>query len=180
TLLIPDRGFRAAPRVSTRAQGVVLAASVLLLVSAASPERIDDFVRQGNAAFAREQFDEALKHYAQAETLAGDPGLVAFNKAACLYRLKQYGQASQYYRACLEDQRIPPAREARALYDLGNCLVRQDSTHAALLEEAVDCYRRCIAHAETSDELRVDAAQNLDIAKRLWLKARANAPDPPP
>ena len=47
-----------------------------------------DWIRQGNAAFARDELETALSLYEKAETDATDPGLVAFNKAAVLYRLK--------------------------------------------------------------------------------------------
>src|SRR2546430_429730 len=49
-----------------------------------------------------------------------------------------------------------------------------------MLEEGVDCSRRCLVHPETPADLRTDAAHNLEVAKQLWLKARAAAKDSSP
>src|SRR5206468_3004640 len=66
-----------------------------------------DWIRQGNAAFARDDLDKALAFYEKAEDATADPGLVAFNKAAVLYRLKRYREAELHYRRCLDDDSIP-------------------------------------------------------------------------
>jgi hypothetical protein len=68
----------------------------------------------------------------------------------------------------------------RAWYDLGNCLVQQGAGQAAVLEEALECYRRCLVHPHTPVDLRTDAAHNLEVAKQLWLKARTSGKDSSP
>ena len=59
----------------------------VLIVAAAPKESIDDLIRRGNAAFEAKDYLGAVRLYEQAEVHATDPGLVAFNKAAALYRL---------------------------------------------------------------------------------------------
>src|SRR5271156_4871 len=93
------------------------------LVSAAPADRADDELRQGNLAFERGDYDGAMRHYEQAEIEITDPGLVAFNEAAALYRLGQYAEAAEHYLRARDDAIGP--RRARLLYDLGNCLVQQ-------------------------------------------------------
>jgi hypothetical protein len=44
----------------------------------------DDLVRQGNAAYARGRFADALDLYTRAEERTTDPGLIAFIKDAAL------------------------------------------------------------------------------------------------
>src|SRR5207247_5232872 len=90
------RGEPKTPRPSARprprrARMAVLAVMLIALlnVSAADPPAADAFLRQGNDAFARQDYENALKYYEQAEGVTFDPGLVAFNKAAAFFRRGQ-------------------------------------------------------------------------------------------
>src|SRR2546422_6356770 len=47
-----------------------------------------------------------------------------------------------------------------------------------LFERAMHHYRECLAYSEGLPDLRADAAYNLEVAKLLWLKAKAEAKDP--
>jgi Ca-activated chloride channel family protein len=156
-----------------------LAALLLALVSAAPPTaNVPEFVRQGNEAFGRGQYEQALEWYIQAEELSSDPGLVAYNKAATNYRLGRFKEAELHYRRCLEDDQAPGLRRARACFDLGNALVRQaDAQDVASLTQAVAAYRACLAEPAAEGDLRLDARFNLELAQLLWLQARARAPE---
>jgi len=137
-------------------------------------------IQKGNAAYEAEDFDGALKLYEQAEERSIDPGLVAFNKAAALYRQKRYAEAARHYQRCLEDKQAPPLRLARGYYDLGNCLVKQAGpTDVKILEEALTSYRECLALAPADDSLKTNARHNLELATLLWLKAKSAARDKP-
>jgi Ca-activated chloride channel family protein len=162
------------PRDSREAKWRSRTAVVILLpaiLSAAPLPSVEDFVRQGNAAFGRQQFDEALQLYARAEERSTDPGLVAFNQAAALFRLGRFDESAVHYQRCLEDQMIPAPRQARANYDLGNALLQAGVQDRRRLEHAIDAYRRSL-NAELPDDLRADALHNLELAKWLWLKAK--------
>lgn len=165
---------------------LALAMVAIVLVSAEPLASIEKAVRQGNDAFARQQFDEALAWYARAEPLTDDPGLVAFNKGAALFRLGRFDEAAAHYRRCLDDPLIPRERQARANYDLGTALVRSADQDRRTLEESVAALRRCL-EADIGEDLRHDATNNLEVAKWLWLKAKPpeaavqpNTPDEPP
>lgn len=69
-------------------------------------------MRLGNAAFGQKDYDAAVNFFEAAEARTADPGLVAFNKAAALYRLGRYAEAERHYRMCLEDAEGP--RKAQA------------------------------------------------------------------
>lgn len=166
----------------------VMLTSFLLLGAAAGADPFE-LVRQGNAAFANNDFTKALELYEEAEGRITDPGLVAFNKGAALYRLGRFRDAELHYRRSLED--ADGTRRARMLYDLGNCLLHQSAgSDAKLLEQALECYRMALASADSS--VAADLRHNLELAKLLWVKARANKPksenpsssdtkeDPPP
>ena len=128
----------------------------------------------------RSEYDEALRLYQQAEERGTDPGLIAFNRATAYYHLQDYRQAENHYRMALDDMAISAERRARALYDLGNCLVRQaDDKDVKTLRAAIRCFELCLD--DSPDEgLRNDAAHNLELAKLLWNKARAMLSQQPP
>ena len=149
-----------------------------LAVAAASPIP-DDSIRQGNEAFAREDFEKALLLYQQAEERGADPGLIAFNEATAYYRLKDYRQAENHYRMALGDAAISQERRAKAFFNLGDALVQQaGDKDADALREAVRNYQHCL-EVNPEEGLRNDATHNLELAKLLWTKARAQDPRKP-
>jgi len=151
----------------------LLTASLLALGAAAGPG--DDWLRRGNAAFARQDYDEALRCYAEAEARTTDPGAVAFNAAAALYRLDRFAEAERYFRRCLENARGP--RRPQALFNLGNCLLKQaDEKNLDAFARAVQCYEDCLAQTDLDKALRGRAENNLELARLLWQKARAEEP----
>ncbi len=154
--------------------------TLVLLLLGAAPQPELDLVRQGNAAFARKDYTTAIHLYGLAEETAQDPGLVAFNKAAALYRLGRYREAELCYRRCLDDGAAPTPRRLRALYDLGTSLLQvEDGTDARALAAAVRCLRTCRLQAVDA-ELRERAAYNLELARLLLGKAMANPSSPGP
>jgi len=146
------------------------------LVAAGPPQPPENVIREANDAFAQGDLESAEILYARSEERAPDPGLVAFNKGAALYHRGDFRRAELCFRRALGDADIPADRRARALYNLGNCLVRQaGDTDIRQLQSAIDCYE--LALRESSDEgIRSDAGHNLEVAKLLWAKARARRP----
>lgn len=157
---------------------ITAVAGVLVLVSADRPPSPEEWIRQGNAAFEFGDFRSAVSLYDQASEYT-DPGLVAFNRATVLYHQEQFREAEQLYRRCLDDRDIPTDRLARALYNLGNCLVRQGDDDLDRLRSAISCYRRA-RDAQPSDmALRDDIEHNLQLAKMRWAQAAAQVSRPP-
>lgn len=178
-LLIPEKKGTRFFVPSKRPAQAVIAGLFVLLLAAAVPE-VDDLVREGNAAFDRNDFDAALTLYEQAEERSTDPGLVAFNKGTALYRLGRFREAELHYRRCLQDALAPSARQARAWYDLGNCMMKQAAVdNRKDLEGALACYRECLQLSSQDVNLRADAEYNFEIARLLWLEARPKPPTPP-
>jgi len=149
------------------------------LASAAPVAGPDDLVRQGNAAYARKDYEAAVQFYGAAGERSTDPGLVALDEAAALYQLGRYPLAEQHYRFCLQD--ATGARRVRALYGLGNCLVQgARARDTAALREAVRCYEACLRLADLDPELAGDIRYNLEVAKLLRTKALSSSGDPHP
>jgi tetratricopeptide (TPR) repeat protein len=148
------------------------------MISAAPLAHPDDLVRQGNVAFAREEYDRAVKLYEQAEERITDPGLLAFNKGAALYRAGRYRAAELHFRRALEG--ADGLRRVRARYDLGNCLLQQAGNNDAKgLEEAISCYDACVADVSAAPDLKAWAEHNLELARLLWHEARKAAREGP-
>lgn len=159
----------------------------VLLIGAAAAADPEEYIRQGNAAFEREEWDAALKFYGLAEERTPNPGLVAANKGAALYRSGDYPGAAAHYRRCLEDATGP--RRAAFLYDLGTAtLMQSKGAEPKLIRQAIDCFALCLRQPEAADDVRKNAAHNLELAKVLYAKARqaragkdpgSNDPDEP-
>jgi tetratricopeptide (TPR) repeat protein len=144
----------------------------LLLAGAAPEQTPEELVRLGNAAFEREEYAVAVDLYARAEEHITNPGLVAHNKAAALYRLSRYDEAARSYESCLEE--ATGLRRAALLYDLGNCRLHQsEGTRAERLQHAVECFSQCLRQEGIDQSLREDARHNLEVAKLMLIQARA-------
>jgi hypothetical protein len=60
------------------------------------------------------------------------------------------------------------------LYGLGNCIVQQaQDRNARRLKEAIGLYELCLQQEAADAALLADARHNLELARLLWLKARA-------
>ena len=165
-------------RLSKRFGAVAASLLAMLCISAAPGPEIEALIRQGNDAFAQEKYEEAIQLYEQAEAKTKDPGLVAFNKAACLYRLGKHRDAIVCFRQALDDAEAPQTRRARAWFDLGNALMNDAHGRVDELADAVNAYRACLAQPNLSEGLRSSARHNLEIAQLRWLKARPKERDP--
>lgn len=151
------------------------AISVALLGISAGPPA-DDLVREANAVLAGGDVDGAETRYEAAAATTNDPGLVEFNLGVARVGRGDFRRAETAFRRSLSDADVPPERRARALHNLGHCLVRQAGPwDVRRLQDAIDCFDA--AATETSDDgLRRDARHNLELAKLLWAKARAIRP----
>jgi Ca-activated chloride channel homolog len=172
SMLVGDGRRRRAPRNNWQALRLAMAGLAAFFVSAEPLESVEDLVRRGNSAFATQQFEEALQWYGKAEATTTDPGLVAFNKGATLYRLGRFDEAAVHYQRCLEDQLIPRDRLARASYDLGTAILHARPEQRQRLEQAIEALRHCL-DSSPPKELRDDALHNLELARWLWLRAKA-------
>ncbi len=165
----------------------VAAVTALLLVAAAAAPGPLELVRQGNTAFDRADYTAAVDLYGAAEDRIADPGLVAFNEATALYRLaglpenagrraSLYREAELHYRRCLEDATGP--RRAAALYGLGNSLLLESAGRdPEPLQAAVHAYQECLGQDGLAPPMADDARHNLELAKLLWLQAKAAKKD---
>src|SRR5262249_16130224 len=121
-------------RMKTPLRRTALPLAALVLVSAAPvPE---DWLRRGNDALARGQYDTALACFARAAERTTDPGQVAFNEGVAQFGLGRHRDADLSFRRCLSD--AAGERRTKGLYNLGCTLLQEsEGRHAAPLREAV-------------------------------------------
>jgi Ca-activated chloride channel homolog len=160
-------------RLSQRMRPAVAMAAVLL-VSAAGPP--DAELRRGIAALDAGRAEEALVHFAAAGERTTDPGLIAFNKGVALYRLERYREAEQRFRWSLSDAEGP--RRASALFNLG-CSMLQGSQgrRAEPIRNAVASFEASLGVPELDAELRSQASDNLELARRLLAQLPPEKPN---
>lgn len=171
-------GVAGSGEIAMRVITVVLFLGLVAVAANPATERaVEDHIRAGNAAFAREQYALAEEHYVAAEELTADPGLVAFNKGAAAFRRGDWREAEADFTRSLDDRAGPADRRAKALYNRGVCLIRRGGLNE--LRTAIDSFERCLASPAADAALTADARHNLELAKLLWLEARARESDKP-
>jgi len=154
-----------------------IAFAVLALIAAAPAPEPADTIRLANAAYLAGDLDRAESLYVAAEERTGDPGLVAFNRAAVQFQKGEFAAAEANYARVLEDAACPADRAARAWFNRGTCLLRR-GTSVAVYRSAIACFDKCLDSAAADAPLKADARKNLELAKLLWIEANKKAAKP--
>jgi Ca-activated chloride channel family protein len=140
--------------------------AVVLLVGGWDALRAPDpDVDEGNQAFRKGHYDQALEHYRSAESRGVDPRL-HFDMGAALYKLgeqakddeqkaKLLAQAEEQFRraADTDDQVL----KSSAYYNLGNAMYQRQQW-----EDAISAYKRALRASPTNESAR----HNLEMALR--------------
>jgi tetratricopeptide (TPR) repeat protein len=144
----------------------------LLGFGATPADHAEAWVRRGAAAFEHGDYATALDAFTKAEERITDPGLVAFDKAAALYRLGRFREAELHYLRALDDAN--GQRRARSLYDLANSVVQQAQPRdLRLLTRAIGYYEECLRQPDIGPELAANARANLELAQTQLARAKA-------
>jgi hypothetical protein len=150
----------------------LLLPALALVAAAPASAPPDELVRRGNDAVGRKQYGDALQLYERAEERATDPGLVAFNEGVAFYQNGNHARAEMQFRLARQD--ATGRRRLYATYNLAaSVLQTAGDSDAAKLAEAVGLFEECLRHDEADERLAADARHNLELAKMLWVQARA-------
>jgi Ca-activated chloride channel family protein len=125
------------------------------LVPAASWGSVAGKARKGNREYHRENFEQALKHYRDAQLEDPESPPLHFNIGNALYKQQNWEEAMAEYRMTLSSQ--DSALAQRAHYNMGNSLYRQGN-----LPEAIEAYKKALR----IDPTDMDAKYNLELAQR--------------
>lgn len=142
------------------------------LLAAAPPaaDSPEELVRRANERFRAGDTEAADALYIAAEERTGDPGLVAFNRAAILFERGLFREAEKHYDRVLDDAACPPERAAKAWYNRGTCLLRRGGS-MTIYRSAIACFENTLDSPAADEPLKADARHNLELAKLLWIEA---------
>jgi tetratricopeptide (TPR) repeat protein len=145
----------------------ILSAALAITAAGAAGDEAASRNNEGNRLYLRQEYDEALKRYTEAQ--ASRPGApeLHYNIGNVLYRKGELDKAAEEYRRA---QAAPDRRLAQAaLYNRGNALMTQGR-----LQEAVGAYVQAL-RARPDDP---DAKRNLELALRLLQEQKKPQQDP--
>jgi tetratricopeptide (TPR) repeat protein len=166
-------------RVVRRAACLIPLAVAMVAIAAAPPQTDtpDELVRRANALLRAGDTEGAEKLYTAAEERAGDPGLVAYNRAAVLFEQKNYREAERHYDRVLDDASCPPERAARAWYNRGTCLLQRGGS-IEVYRSAIACFENALDNPAADQEVKDRAPHNLELAKLHWNEERKKSAKP--
>ena len=158
----PRRGFALSARGFSP---VLLLIAALLLLTSCSPSPAT-LNRRGNDAYARGNYDEALRQYQNGQAEAPDTPELHYNAGNTLYRQEQYDPASDEALAAIAQ--APPDLQAQAYYNLGNTRFQQED-YAGAIAAYIEALRI------NPDD--ADAKHNLELAQQR-LREQQQQPTP--
>ncbi|MDY6877477.1 MAG: tetratricopeptide repeat protein [Chloroflexota bacterium] len=145
---------------------LLIAAALLPTSCSPSPTTLN---RRGNDAYARGNYDEALRQYQNAQSEAPDTPELHYNAGNTLYRQEQYDPASDESLAAIAQ--APPELQAQTYYNLGNARFQQED-YAGAIAAYVEALRI------NPDD--ADAKHNLELAQQRLREQQQQQPTPTP
>ncbi|BBO69912.1 hypothetical protein DSCA_38420 [Desulfosarcina alkanivorans] len=110
-------------------KGLVAGLLAALILSPLPPAEASD-TREGIAAYEREDFEQALKHFTDAQLDAPDRPEMLYNVADAYYKTGNFEAAADHYRQALETD--DAGLKQKALYNLGNTEFRRGNAREAI------------------------------------------------
>ncbi len=136
-------------------KGLVVSLLAALVLMPLSPVDAND-TREGIAAYEKEAFEQALKHFTDAQLKSPDQPQMLYNVADAYYKTGNFEAAAEHYRQVLETE--DTGLKHKALYNLGNTEFRQGNA-----KEAVGHYEAALS-IDPDDKL---AKENLEFVKKV-------------
>jgi Ca-activated chloride channel family protein len=153
-LLLGETGALRIPRFRSAGAGAAAVFSLLLL--ACSGTATYRSVRDGNAAFERGAYQEAVRAYEEAQDLTPDDPILDYNTGNALHRLARLDEAETAFREAIGKTK-DGALFTRATYGIGN-----SAYHREALVEARDAWV-AVLQRDPGDG---DARHNLEVVLR--------------
>ncbi len=116
----------------------------------------EKYLRQGNAEYTKEKFEQAEISYRKALEQSPSDFRGQFNLANALYKQGKYEEASQIFDA-LSSGNPDQEQWSRSRFNLGNSLFKEDK-----LEESIETYKSILRNNPNDEETRY----NLSVALR--------------
>ncbi len=117
---------------------------------AASPQTL---VKQGNSAYEKKQYDQAIKAYESAGVNAPESAEIHFNKGAVYYRQGEYERAKESWEKSAlhsKDRHL----EAKSLFNLGNAAFQLAKRHQNINpQKALEAYAQSVAYYQQAIDI---------------------------
>jgi Ca-activated chloride channel family protein len=136
-------------------KGVVVSLLAALMLLPMPPANAND-TREGIAAYEKEDFEQALKHFTDAQLNAPDQPEMLYNVANAYYKTGDFEAAAEHYRQVVETDDTD--LKQKALYNLGNTEFRRGNA-----KEAIGRYEAALS-IDPDDKL---AKENLEFVKKV-------------
>jgi Ca-activated chloride channel family protein len=136
-------------------KGVVVSLLAALMLLPMPPANAND-TREGIAAYEKEDFEQALKHFTDAQLNAPDQPEMLYNVANAYYKTGDFEAAAEHYRQVVETDDTD--LKQKALYNLGNAEFRRGNA-----KEAIGRYEAALS-IDPDDKL---AKENLKFVKKV-------------
>ncbi|MGL6073641.1 MAG: hypothetical protein ACRC8S_05705 [Fimbriiglobus sp.] len=159
--------------------GLLILVLVLLVGANSRTPTLAQTLSEAEAALARDDDFTATELYLVALRQSPDPGSIAYNLGVLAARQGDARNAELWFTRCLDDAAIPASRAAKAWYNRGVVLLKI-GRRSEVFAAAIESFEQTLANHSCTGPMRSDAAHNLELAKRLWLAARALEKTEPP
>ncbi len=144
----------------------------LAVPQAAFARSAGTLVGEGNVAYEKEEYDQALAAYEEASVEKPESPYIYLNRGNVYYRKGDYGKATEMFeKAALKSMDL--RLEAKARYNLGNCAFREGKRQTdSNLQKALEACQTSVSHYQSALKLAPDlhaAAHNIEVV-RLTMK----------
>jgi tetratricopeptide (TPR) repeat protein len=162
---------------------IFLALLFFWVVSGSSPQgsslaHVDRVLAEAYRALDAGELDQAEQLLRQIEDRHPDPGLLAYTQAGIDFQRGNFREAARGFALSLDDQLAPTARQAKAWYNRGLCLLQLATEDD--LREAIRNFGQARSRLAITDPLLLDVQHNLALAKVRLLELTERQPDSPP
>ncbi len=144
---------------------LLVSVGVALMLVSPQPVGAND-TRDGIAAYEREDFEQALKHFTDAQLNAPDQPESLYNVANAYYKTGNFDAAAEHYQQVLETEDAQLKR--KALYNLGNTEFRRGRA-----KEAIGHYEAALAIDPNDRQTK----ENLAFVKQVLEQQQQPSPE---
>ncbi len=147
---------------------ITLVICIVLIHSTSVAESPAKAIKEGNALYQEEKYDEAAQKYREAEEISPDSDIANFNLGAALFKNEKFQESVDAFTRSLDTENMELEADAayniaNAKHKLGKGMVESDMNGAAdLYRESLDYYKRAIELNENN----MDAKHNHELTDR--------------
>jgi Ca-activated chloride channel family protein len=153
-----------------RAWLFLLPFGVLIMTAGTARADVGSDVNQGNAAYGKQRYEQAVQKYQDAQIKSPDSPVVQYDLGNALHKMGKFEEADAAYHQVIKAK--VPKLKAKAWYNLGNNFLQQQK-----FNEAIEQYKQALK-LDPKDE---DALHNMAMALRFLKKPpdqKQNQPNP--